>query len=87
MKVCCIFNVAALYRAPIFHLIDDSFDCDFYIGELMFKRMSYNANTDMHLNGHSDRMELAYVLPRGLCREGCIFTCSGIAFIWDFFDI
>jgi glycosyltransferase involved in cell wall biosynthesis len=32
-KVCCIFNLAPHYRAPIFKLMDEEFECDFYFGE------------------------------------------------------
>ena len=44
-NICFVFNVAAIYRAPIFKLIDQEFDCDFYIGDRVsypLKLMNYN---------------------------------------------
>lgn len=43
--ICCIFNLAAIYRAPIFKLIDQEFKCDFYLGDKVsysLKLMDYN---------------------------------------------
>lgn len=31
-KICCIFNLAPHYRAPIYSLMDDELLCDFYFG-------------------------------------------------------
>ena len=32
-KVCCIFNLAPHYRAPIYRLMDQELNCDFYFGD------------------------------------------------------
>ena len=43
-KICCVFNLAALYRQPIYKLMDESLKCDFYITKwrkLPFKQMDY----------------------------------------------
>ncbi len=32
-RVCCIFNLAPHYRAPIYKLMDTTLDCDFYFGD------------------------------------------------------
>ena len=32
-KICCIFNLAPHYRAPIFELMDQELQCDFYFGD------------------------------------------------------
>ena len=32
-KICCIFNLAPHYRAPIFELMDQELLCDFYFGD------------------------------------------------------
>jgi len=43
-NLCCVFNLAAHYRAPIYKLIDRHFNCHFYItvwDELPFKQMNY----------------------------------------------
>ena len=45
-KIVCIFNLAALYRAPIYKLIDKNLDSDFYITkwkEPPFKEMDYSS--------------------------------------------
>ena len=42
---CCIFNLAAHYRAPIYKLMDKELNCDFYIGDRVFnpiKKMNYS---------------------------------------------
>ena len=44
-EICCIFNLAALYRAPIYKLMDTELSCDFYITEWEkppFKQMNYS---------------------------------------------
>ena len=30
---CCIFNIAPHYRAPIYELLDQDLNCDFYLGD------------------------------------------------------
>lgn len=32
-KICCIFNLAPHYKAPIYTLMDKELNCDFYIGD------------------------------------------------------
>jgi len=32
-KICCIFNVAPHYNAPIYRLMDSELKCDFYLGD------------------------------------------------------
>jgi glycosyltransferase involved in cell wall biosynthesis len=49
-KICCIFNLAARYREPIYKLMDEKLGCDFYITKWKtppFKEMDYN-----RLNGY-----------------------------------
>lgn len=44
-KTCCLFNVAAHYRAPIYKLMDKELNCDFFIGDEVLtplKKMRYN---------------------------------------------
>lgn len=43
-KLCCVFNLAAHYRADIYRLIDREFDADFYIGDAVanIKTMDYS---------------------------------------------
>lgn len=43
--LCCVFNVGAIYRRPIFKLIDEEFGCDFYLGDRVnypLKLMNYH---------------------------------------------
>lgn len=35
-KICCIFNLAPHYRAPIYHLMDQQLECDFYFGDKVY---------------------------------------------------
>lgn len=45
MKICCILNMAPHYRMPIFSLMSEHFDCDFYFGDKMqnpIKKLNYN---------------------------------------------
>ncbi len=45
MKIGCIFNMAPHYRMPIFSLMSENFDCDFYFGDKMqqpVKKLNYN---------------------------------------------
>lgn len=35
IKICCVFNFNPHYRLPIFRLIDETFDADFYFGRLL----------------------------------------------------
>jgi glycosyltransferase involved in cell wall biosynthesis len=44
-NLCLVINVAAIYRAPIFKMIDQEFVCDFFIGDKVgypIKLMNYN---------------------------------------------
>ncbi|TDT44755.1 glycosyltransferase involved in cell wall biosynthesis [Maribacter spongiicola] len=43
-KICCIFNLAPHYRAPIYKLMDKELQCDFYFGDDVgtpIKKMNY----------------------------------------------
>lgn len=43
-KICCIFNLAAHYRAPIYNLMDKNLKCDFFISQWKinpFKQMNF----------------------------------------------
>jgi len=43
--ICCIFNIAPHYNAPIYRLMDSELNCDFYFGdkvELQIKLMNYS---------------------------------------------
>lgn len=45
-KICCIFNLAPYYNASIYKLMDEEFNCDFYIGDHLsapMKLMNYDS--------------------------------------------
>ena len=33
MKICCVFNYNPLYRLPIYKLMSETFDVEFYFGD------------------------------------------------------
>lgn len=46
VEVCCIFNLAPHYRAPIYKLMDEELQCDFYFGDKVntpIKQMEYQS--------------------------------------------
>ena len=45
-KTCCIFNLAPHYRAPIYRLMDEELECDFFFGDKVdsfIKLMDYQS--------------------------------------------
>ncbi|SDL40214.1 glycosyltransferase [Kriegella aquimaris] len=45
-KICCIFNIGSHYRESIYTLMDQELQCDFYMGDTVFKplkTMDYNS--------------------------------------------
>ena len=56
-----MFNVGAVYRAPIYHLLDERLHCDFYIGDAVntpLKLMDYNS-----LNGFKSTLHNLKIGP------------------------
>lgn len=54
-NICCIFNLAAVYREPIYRLLDTKLDCDFYITKWRrepFKQMDYNKLSGYKKSGY-----------------------------------
>ena len=46
--ICCIFNIGAHYRTPIYSLMDKELECDFFFGDTVFsplKTMDYKSLT------------------------------------------
>lgn len=68
MKLCIIYNFAQHYRASIFRLLDEEFDCDFYFGEsyLDIKKMDYSL-----LKGHVTEQK-AIKIGSATCRMGTV---------------
>lgn len=67
-KICCIFNLAALYRAPIYKLMDEQLKCDFYLGDKTqssMKLMDYNS-----LKGFQETLGYKPLIGRLIWREG-----------------
>jgi len=44
MKLCCIFNYAPLYRKSIYKKIDDTFDTQFYFGDMTLNIEKFDTN-------------------------------------------
>lgn len=71
-RVCCIFNLAAHYRAPIYKLIDREFQCDFYIGDKVsssIKKMNYE-----ELLGFKKELKNYYLIGNTYWQRGAIRT-------------
>lgn len=47
MKVCCVFNIAAHYREPIYRLLDNELHCDFFIGDRTYTPMKLMKYTSL----------------------------------------
>lgn len=62
-KICCIFNLAPHYRAPIFKLMDRQLKCDFYFGDFVgtpIKKIDYN-----ELTGFKKELKNIYIPHTG----------------------
>lgn len=71
-KVCCIFNTAAHYRKPIYKLIDQHFNCDFYIGDKVsspMKMMDYS-----ELSGFKKELKNIYLIGNIYWQKGALKT-------------
>ena len=65
MKLCLIYNFAQHYRANIFKLISDEFDCDFVFGDSMgdVKKMDYSLLRGKVTETHTLRIKGWYWQP------------------------
>lgn len=71
-RVCCIFNLAAHYRAPIYKLIDKEIKSDFFIGDNVkspMKKMNYS-----ELSGFKGELKNIYLLGNIYSQKGAIKT-------------
>lgn len=71
-KTCCIFNLAAHYRTPIYKLMDNELNCDFYIGDKVsspMKKMNYN-----ELLGFKKELKNLYLESNFYWQKGAIKT-------------
>jgi glycosyltransferase involved in cell wall biosynthesis len=71
-KTCCIFNLAAHYRAPIYKLMDKELGCDFFIGDevtLTIKKMNYN-----ELSGFKKELKNKYITRQIYWQKGAVET-------------
>lgn len=69
--ICCIFNLAAQYRAPIYKLMDTELSCDFYITEWEkppFKQMNY-----FDLKGFKKSLNYLKIYKNFYWQKGAIF--------------
>lgn len=71
-RICCIFNLAAHYRAPIYKLIDKEIKSDFFIGDSVkspMKKMNYS-----ELSGFKGELRNIYLLGNVYWQKGAIKT-------------
>ena len=69
-KLCLVINVAAIYRAPIFKMIDQEFGCDFYIGDKVgypIKLMDYK-----ELNGFKEILKFKKLFANFYWQNGAL---------------
>lgn len=70
MEVCCIFNLAAHYRAPIYKLMDKEMDCHFFIGDKVntpIKKMNYSL-----LSGYKKQLKNIYFGKHFYWQKGAV---------------
>lgn len=70
--ICCIFNVAPHYNAPIYKLMDEELDCNFYLGDkihLPIKLMTYS-----DLNGYKETLKYKPIISNFYWLEGALNT-------------
>ncbi len=66
MKLCCVFNYNPLYRWPIFHAMDDEFDCDFFFGDTVHQNIqNFDPNK---LRGFRH-----YIITKKIGKRGFVF--------------
>ena len=68
--ICCIFNLAPLYNAPIYKMMDNELKCDFYIGDRIqysLELMRYNI-----LNGFKKTLKFKSLIGNFYWQEGAI---------------
>lgn len=71
-RTCCIFNIGAHYRAPIYRLMDKELNCDFYIGDKVsssIKKMNYD-----ELLGFKKELKNYYLIGNTYWQKGAIQT-------------
>ncbi len=71
-KICCIFNLAAHYRAPIYKLMDRELHCDFFIGDNVkspMKKMNHN-----ELSGFKKELKNIYLIRHFYWQRGAFRT-------------
>lgn len=72
LRICCIFNYAPHYRAPIYKLIDKEIKSDFFIGDNVkspMKKMNYH-----ELSGFKGELKNIYLLGNVYWLKGAIKT-------------
>lgn len=70
IEICCIFNIAAHYRAPIYELMDSHLNCDFYLGDKIhtpLKKMEY-----LKLKGFKKELSYKKLIGNFYWQQGAI---------------
>ncbi len=71
-KICCIFNVAPIYNAAIYKLMDNELNCDFYFGDkihLPIKLMNYS-----ELKGYKKSLKYVPLFSNFYWQKGAVKT-------------
>jgi glycosyltransferase involved in cell wall biosynthesis len=69
-NICCIFNVAPHYNAPIYKLMDAQLNCDFYLGDRLtypIKLMKYDS-----LNGFRKTLKYIQIFGNFYWQKGAV---------------
>jgi len=69
-NICCIFNLAPHYNAPIYTLMDEELECDFYIGDRVkysIELMDYNS-----LKGYRKSLKFKTIFGNFYWQQGAI---------------
>ena len=68
--ICCIFNLAPHYNAPIYTLMDKELNCDFYLGDRVpysIKLMNYES-----LKGYQKTLKYISLIGNFYCQQGAV---------------
>ena len=70
-SVCCIFNLAPHYSAPIYKLIDSEFNCDFYLGDRFYNPLKLMNYTE--LKGYKKTLKFISLFNAFYWQKGSIY--------------
>lgn len=71
--ICCIFNFAAHYREPIYKLMNQELQCDFFIGDKVPTQITQMNYKD--LSGFKKNIKNKYIFSKFYWQKGAISLC------------